>query len=182
MLLEPFVRGSYFIAALKLSISSHFWSSFLGLRVFVKWCLPGIFHLSLPNRVSLVSYCAIFPELSNSFRGWSVMATSLIGVLCLPECAFEALWLPLFDDNFSSLFLLEGISANFNLLCKLAVSQLAVIFVVFCVNLVNGLSYWICSALWFSCIMLTDTGIVYWYLYQTTLFGVLKDCVMMMIE
>lgn len=51
-------------------------------------------------------------------------------------------------------FLLEGISPNIHLLCKLAVSQLAAIFAVFCGNLVLIVCL-ICSSLWFSCYVLT---------------------------
>ena len=80
-------------------------------------------------------------------HGRSARSASLDVVLSLSGLhSFEPFRLPLFDDNISSLFLLEGISPNIHLLCKLAVSPLAAIFVVFCVNLVLMVCL-ICSAL-----------------------------------
>lgn len=82
----------------------------------------------------------------------------------LPECRFAALCLMITSPVS---FLLEGISPNFNLLCKLVVSQLAAIFGVLCVNL----ELMLCLNIFalpcdFHVFCFADTGIMYWHLEQ----------------
>lgn len=110
--------------------------------------------------IHLVIYLLVFFHL---FVGSETCPAALVDDQSEPhgwaECSasppvFQPLWLPLLHDNISSLFALEGISPNINLLCKLAVSQLAAIFVVFRVSLVLIVCL-ISAALWFLCFVLS---------------------------
>lgn len=99
VLLWPFVRRSCFVAALRLSITSHFRFLFLSYK-----CWSSNFDLffftvvststSVSFRVYLLALAAVFfPELSSSSSGWPVMATLLIGgFACLNAVLRLSVW------------------------------------------------------------------------------------------